>query len=269
MIVNAILELIIMDTKIRFFTFSRTIWLLIFSFVLSAGSSFYISSNGFIATQSWQGNHQKFLYTANVSEPKLQKKKIALSFDDGPNGKYTEEVLALLKEKNIIATFFVCGDSTTINPLLVKKAYDMGNEIGNHTYSHVNIAKLSDQALVKELSKSNEEIHKAIGKYPVLFRPPYGASSARANEILAKEGFKKVTWDYMVNDYDIKKTTSEKIAIEVITHAHSGAIIDMHDGGGNREKTIEALPKIIDELKKQNYEFVTVSSIVKVDPYHE
>lgn len=195
------------------------------------------------------------------------KKLIALSFDDGPNGKYTEAVLSILKANNAKATFFVCGDSTQAQPNLVKKEYDAGNEIGNHTYSHANISKLSKSALTKELTKANDEIHKAINVYPVLFRPPYGASSDSANQTISQLGFKKITWNFMVNDFDIKKTNANKIASEVIAHAHPGAIIDMHDGGGNREKTVAALPVILAALKKQGYEFVTVSTIVKVAPY--
>jgi peptidoglycan/xylan/chitin deacetylase (PgdA/CDA1 family) len=226
----------------------------------------HTSSNYFTNTNGAQ-NNLRWLPALASTENNQKKKLIALSFDDGPNGKYTEAVLAILKENNAKATFFVCGDSTAAAPNLVKQEYAAGNEIGNHTYSHVNIAKLSENNLKKELTKANEEIYKAINVYPVLFRPPYGASSARANQVLAQLGFKKITWNYMVNDFDTKKTSADKIASEVITHAHPGAIIDMHDGGGNRDKTIAALPVIIKALKKQGYEFVTVSTIVKVNPY--
>lgn len=228
----------------------------------SSKSNYLINTNN----TNTQNNFRELM--ASASAGNAQKKKlIALTFDDGPNGKYTEAVLAILKENNAKATFFVCGDSTAAAPSIVKQEYAAGNEIGNHTYSHVNVAKLSENALKKELMKANEEIHKAINVYPVFFRPPYGASSARANRTLAQLGFKKITWDYMVNDYNTKKTNPDKIASEIINHAHSGMIVDIHDGGGNRNKTIAALPVIIKTLKNQGYEFVTVSTIVKVNPY--
>lgn len=267
-----------MKTKSQCLNLKRIFCGLITGFIFCGVLSVYISANSSsiknislpnLFVQKYWNNNFKGLFAVNATAAKSEKKNIALTFDDGPNGKYTEQVLDILKKNNIKVTFFVCGDSTALDPDLVKEEYDMGNEIGNHTFSHPNLAKLSDTEVKKELTKANDEIYKAINKYPVLFRPPYGSSSARVNQILSQLGFKKITWDYMVDDYDIGKTTADKIASQVISHAHSGAIIDMHDGGGNREKTIAALPIIIAELKKQNYDFVTVSAIVKIDPYRK
>jgi peptidoglycan/xylan/chitin deacetylase (PgdA/CDA1 family) len=204
--------------------------------------------------------------STNIGSPK---KQIALTFDDGPNGKYTEQVLQILKDNNIKVTFFVCGDSVAANPDLLKKEYNMGNEVENHTYSHRNLAKLPSKSISEELSKANDEIYKAIQVHPAMFRPPYGSSSSEVNIISKSLNLRKVTWDYMVDDYDTSKTSSDKIASLVIMHAHSGAIIDMHDGGGNRQKTVEALPIIIADLKKKGYEFVTVSTMLGVKPYQD
>ncbi|MCL5260647.1 MAG: polysaccharide deacetylase family protein [Gammaproteobacteria bacterium] len=196
-----------------------------------------------------------------------QKKLIALTFDDGPSIPYTEQVLALLEAHHAKATFFVMGGNVKLHPEILKKVFAAGNVIGNHTYTHPLITKISDSALEKELTKTNEIIFKTIHVYPVLFRPPYGMSSSRTNEVLKKLGLKKITWDYMVDDYDYKKTTSEIIARSVLQHARPGAIITMHDGGTNRAKTVAALATIIPTLQQQGYELVTVADLLHISPY--
>lgn len=194
-------------------------------------------------------------------------KSIALTFDDGPNAKYTEEILNLLDQHHAKATFFVTGGSVKAYPEILKKVFDQGNVIGNHSYSHPLITKLSSNAFAKELNNTNQTIYRVIHVYPVLFRPPYGMSNARSNAILQQLGYKKITWDYMVNDYEANKTTAIIIATNVIKHARPGAIITMHDGGNNREKTVQALSQILTTLSKEGYHFVTVSELRGIKPY--
>lgn len=196
-------------------------------------------------------------------------KVIALTFDDGPSKQYTEEVLQVLQQYNIKATFFVMGGCVKNRPEVLKKVYAAGYEIGNHTYSHPHLSSESDSAIANELTKANEIIYQAINVYPVLFRPPYGDCSAKCTEVAAKMGYKKITWDYMPNDWDSGKTTSAIIADKIIRNARSGAIITVHDGGGNREKTVQALPTIITTLKKEGYRFVTVSELINIEPYRK
>jgi len=196
-----------------------------------------------------------------------EKKVIALTFDDGPHLKYTEEVLNILKKNNIHATFFVMGGSVRNHPELLKEEFAAGNVIGNHTYSHPNLSKLTSSAIGQELNKNDAMIYKTIHVHPILFRPPYGACSELCTATITKLGYKKVTWHFLVNDWDVNKTSSEKIADQIIKNAKPGAIMAMHDGGGNREKTVQALPVIIDTLKKNGYQFVTVSELLKVSPY--
>jgi peptidoglycan-N-acetylglucosamine deacetylase len=194
-------------------------------------------------------------------------KYIALTFDDGPSDTYTQQILSILKSNQIKATFFVTGANAKKNPEMLKKVYTEGNDIGNHTYSHPNLAKLSAHAIEAELTKTNEQIYKAINVYPILFRPPFGMSSAQSNQVAAKLGFRKITWNYMVNDYDANKTTADIIAKSIINHASPGAIMTMHDCCGDRSKTVAALPLIISALKNQGYQLVTVSELLKIKPY--
>jgi len=206
-------------------------------------------------------------YSFNVFA--ITNKVVALSFDDGPNPIYTTSILKTLQENNAKATFFVVGSNAKQYPNLLKEELANGNDIGNHTYTHPNLSKASNATIEKEITKTNEAIYEAVHVYPVLFRPPFGTSSADVNQIINKLGMRKVTWDYMVNDYDANKTTTEKIASQVIANVHPGAIITMHDGYTNREKTAAALPIIISALKKQGYTFVTVSEILHTNPYQK
>jgi peptidoglycan-N-acetylglucosamine deacetylase len=196
-------------------------------------------------------------------------KQIALTFDDGPSATFTPQILQILQDNNIHATFFVMGLSVKKNPAMLKKVFDAGNVIGNHTYTHPNLAKLGEKAIESELTKNDEVIYKTIHVHPILMRPPYGMSSSTANAVLAKLGYKKITWTYMVDDYDAKKTTSDIIANSIIKHASPGAIMVMHDCCIDRSKTVAALPVIIQALKKQGYEFVTVAELLHIDPYRK
>lgn len=197
------------------------------------------------------------------------KKVIALTFDDGPYSPYTEEILNVLQQHNVKATFFVMGGRVKQNPELLKKVFAAGNVIGNHTYSHPNLAKISAAAVEKEIVKTNNLIYQTLHVTPILFRPPFGMSSAASNHVVAKLRMRKVTWNYMVNDYNVNKTTANIIATNVIQHATPGAIITLHDGGGNREKTVQALSQIIPALEAKGYELVTVAEILNIQPYFE
>lgn len=189
-------------------------------------------------------------------------KKIALTFDDGPNPPYTNQILETLQKNGAHATFFVMGINVKAHPEILKQVYAAGNEIGNHTFSHPLITKISTKSLENELNKTNQLIYSTINVYPKLFRPPYGMSSASTTKVIEQLGYKKITWDFMVGDYQ-SNITSEKIAADVIKHARSGAIITMHD----KEKTAQALPKIINTLKNEGFEFVTVSQLGNIKPY--
>jgi peptidoglycan-N-acetylglucosamine deacetylase len=197
----------------------------------------------------------------------IQPKLIALTFDDGPSAKYTPTVLDILKQNNAKATFFVTGGSVSLHPEVLKRAFAEGHEIGNHSYTHPNCSKLAPAAIAKELNKTNALIRENINVAPRLFRPPFGACNAQCKAVVAQQGLQIITWDYMVNDWDSQKTTPEIIANSIIQHARHGAIMNMHDGYENKEKTVAALPKIIATLKERGYQLVTVAELLKIAPY--
>jgi peptidoglycan/xylan/chitin deacetylase (PgdA/CDA1 family) len=200
---------------------------------------------------------------------KTRKRIIALTFDDGPHEKCTEEILEILKQNEIHATFFVIGRNLQAHPEIVKEAYKNGNVIGNHSFSHSRFTTLSEKEIVDELLKTNELIYNTIGVYPLLFRYPYGGCSDKSREVVDSLGFTTIAWCDATNDYDADKTTSEKIAEDIIKLAKPGAIIILHDGGGDREKTVQALPIIIKALKEKGYRFLTLPELLKVEAYRK
>jgi peptidoglycan-N-acetylglucosamine deacetylase len=205
--------------------------------------------------------------TGIMKIPLTAQKVVALTFDDGPHKKYTQEILDILHAYDAKATFFIMGGNAKLYPDLVKKEYAAGHEVANHSYTHPNMTHLSDVTIQKELTKCSETINKAVNVYPIVFRPPYGSTSRHVNEVINNMGFKVVTWSYMINDYDVNKMTPEIISSSVIKNTRPGAIIVMHDGNGNREKTVKALPVILKNLSDRGYKFVTVAELLNVKSY--
>ena len=195
------------------------------------------------------------------------KKVVALTFDDGPSKKYTEQVTKVLELNGIRGTFFFIGRNVGEYPQIAREAYKKGHIIGNHTYSHYHLNRLTGESIEYELTKSAEEIKKAIGVYPLLFRPPYGACSAGSVRVARNLGYKTIMWNAMVDDYHVDRTTPEKIASKLLNLVRPGGIIGMHDGGGNREKTVAALQMLISILKNEGYEFVTIPELLGVQAY--
>lgn len=191
-------------------------------------------------------------------------KLIALTFDDGPDEDFSPQILDILKKYNAKATFFVVGQKVGWHPEIVKRAYEEGHEIGNHTFSHINVGKRSEYEILTEIEKTQKAIKDVIGKEPELFRPPYRAISRSMFEIIKSKNMKVVLWsDLDARDwsnpgvYNIVKTIQEK--------ADSGSIVLLHDYNtvrNNKSQTIQALETIIPEMQKQGYKFVTVSEII-------
>lgn len=195
-----------------------------------------------------------------------KRKVIALTFDDGPHEKYTREILQILKQNNIKATFFVVGENAERYPDIIQTMHVDGNVVANHTYSHAFLTNLSDDGVETELHRASSVVYRIINEYPMLFRPPYGACSIKSSKTVCGLGFQTVVWSNMTNDYD-PTTTTTKIAHDIIRRAQPGGIIGMHDGGGNREKTVAALQLIIDALKNEGYEFLTIPELLGIEAY--
>ncbi|WP_054708156.1 polysaccharide deacetylase family protein [Bacillus sp. JCM 19041] len=193
--------------------------------------------------------------------------QIALTFDDGPDPRFTGQVLDKLEAHNVPATFFVLGKRVTANPDLLRRVNDAGHEIGNHTYSHLNLAEANITQLEQELTESGDAVEAITGYRPSLFRPPYGFITREQVERLADLNYSVIGWDVDPLDWD--GTPAGEVAQTVLQEAGAGSIILLHDGGDidteNPEiYSADALDEIIPALQNQGYKFVTVSELLGV-----
>ncbi|ATP42422.1 oligosaccharide deacetylase [Solibacillus sp. R5-41] len=197
-----------------------------------------------------------------VWDIKTDEKIIALTFDDGPHKKYTNEVLDLLAKYEAKGTFFVVGEYAEKNPEVILRMHEEGHELANHTYSHP--FKASVPKLVKEIQQTNEVIFSITGYAPKLFRPVEGQYTDALIEAVVKDGYKVVMWSWHLDTEDWKDPGVKKIVDIVLKGTRKGNVVLFHDGGGNRKQTVEALSQILPTLQKEGYQFVTISNLLKV-----
>lgn len=186
--------------------------------------------------------------------------KIALTFDDGPHPKRTGEILDVLGEYGIKATFFQVGENVILYSDAAKRVVAEGHEIGNHTYTHPHIKNLNEDQLSEETKKCENAIIDVTGVHPKLFRPPEGVVDAAVKTWASKSGYSVVLWS--VDTKDWAGTSSEDMVLKVQNKIKSGDIILMHDYSSKRCHTVEALKKMIPMLIDKGYEFVTVSELL-------
>src|SRR6266581_2890917 len=185
---------------------------------------------------------------------------IAMTFDDGPSATLTPKLLDLLAAHHIKATFFVIGENVAEHPEIVARAAHEGHEIGNHSWSHPNLAKMSDEGVRRELRRTDDAIKSAIGARPTLLRPPYGSITARQKRWIHDEfGYQIILWD--VDPYDWKRPGPSVVCNRILKETRPGSIVlshDIHSG------TIEAMPSTFDQLQAKGFKFVTVSELIRM-----
>ncbi|MEI8129989.1 MAG: polysaccharide deacetylase family protein [bacterium] len=202
-------------------------------------------------------------------------KKVALTFDDGPYGEPTRQILAILKQEQVHATFFVMGENVEKYPDIAKAIVDDGNVIANHSYDHPkNMTSEPTKKFDSELILTENAIFTATNKLPDLFRAPYGRTSAPLLKKLHDEKYSLVRWTLDTLDWNFPKSPSDAIVKRVLTKVHPNDIILMHDGrdtkiGYPRDNIVDALPKVIEGLKKAGYTLVTVDQIVGKSAYFD
>lgn len=186
--------------------------------------------------------------------------EIALTFDDGPNPTYTPQVLAVLQQYKIKATFFCVGRLAQAYPNLVKQEHDQGHIVGNHTWGHPNMPLLSVASIIWQLTTAGDAIQQAIGIRPDLFRPPYGAVNSNVLTYANSMGLTIIQWN--VDPRDWSRPGVDVIYARVLAQARAGSIILLHDGGGDRTQTVAALPMIIQWFQRQGLRFVTIPRLI-------
>ena len=188
-------------------------------------------------------------------------KKVAITFDDGPHPIYTPQILDILRDKGVKASFFLTGENTDSYPEIAKKIYDEGHDVGIHSYEHLKLIFLSSQKIKNQLKRTEQAIAKATGMKPFLFRPPYGYRDPRVLKIAKDLGYYTVLWD--VTAFDWKRKGVDIIVATVLKQIYNGSVILLHDGRGDRSQTVEALKIIIDKLEKNDYTFIKISEMIK------
>ncbi|WP_096154500.1 MULTISPECIES: polysaccharide deacetylase family protein [Bacillus] len=194
--------------------------------------------------------------------------RLSLTFDDGPDPRFTPLVLDVLKEYDVKATFFLMGSRADAYPELTKRIIEEGHIIGNHSYWHPNFVKQEDIAtLEREINQTEEKLSEIIGYRTRLFRAPYGFLYNELVEKLAEMDYTVVGWN--VDSLDWKQMPPEDTAYNILSNIEPGSIILMHDGGdweSDLTGTVEALRTIIPTLKDQGFEFTTVPDLLNI-PY--
>jgi peptidoglycan-N-acetylglucosamine deacetylase len=199
-------------------------------------------------------------------------KKIAISFDDGPDPQWTPKILDILKEKKAPGVFFIIGDQANKRPDILRREFAEGHEIGNHTFTHPKFDEISHTQLRWELNLTQRLIESTLDVKTILFRPPYGIdhqpeySEEVAQLPVAQEmGYLIVGQRIDPDDWSLrngKPIPAKEIVDSVLRQAANGNIILLHDGGGDRTQTVEALPQIIDALRNKGYQLVSVSDLI-------
>lgn len=184
----------------------------------------------------------------------FEQPKVALTFDDGPSSKYTPLLLEGLKERGVQATFFLMGKNIEGNEDLVRQMQEEGHVIGNHTYNHVQLNRVSEQTAKEEIEKTSNEIYEVTGVYPSYIRPPFGAWKKNLDLSVT---MLPVFWD--IDTLDWKTQNVQSVLRIVQSQVEDGDIILMHDG---YQTSVDAALKIVDLLSEEGYDFVTVDQLV-------
>lgn len=223
-------------------------------------------------------NYQRYPTSYLIQRKGFKPLAIALTFDDGPSTPYTAHMLDLMRQLKVPGTFFVIGENAERHPDLVQRIWAEGHEIGNHTYTHPNLAAVSRQRTSFELNATQRVLQSNLGRSTLMFRPPYNADAepTSAEEVLpileaAKLGYFSVgeyldPQDWRLRDPGGHVRTPADIAervIELVHRGHGNAVL-LHDGGGDRTATMEAMKIFVPALRAEGYRFVTVSELAGV-----
>ncbi|MFQ5575045.1 MAG: polysaccharide deacetylase family protein [Terriglobia bacterium] len=183
---------------------------------------------------------------------------VALTFDDGPSPR-TRGVLDILDNRQVPATFFVVGKHIKKFPEILKEVSDRGHPIGNHTYSHSFLDEVGHKSITAELGRNETLIGRITGQRTRWFRPPGGMLSSLLLKTAETEGYNLIMWS--VDPADWNRKDRSDLAARVLAETAPGSVILLHDGGGGGQRTVDALPEIIDGLRARGYEFVTLEEL--------
>lgn len=205
----------------------------------------------------------KFHNFFGINRADTEEKVVALTYDDGPSFPYTNQLLDILDRYQVKATFFEIGRNIEKHPEIVPMIVARGHELANHSYSHTDMMFKPREFLLSEIEKTDKLLQElGVKQDSISFRPPFGRRFVVLSYLLSQMHKKQIMWD--VNSHDYKNTlTAEDVANRVIDNVRSGSIVLMHDGEGDRSRTVAATPIIVKDLLSKGYEFKTVSELLK------
>ncbi|GAA2461028.1 polysaccharide deacetylase family protein [Streptomyces mauvecolor] len=187
-----------------------------------------------------------------LSMPELGEHSMVLTFDDGPDPRYTPGILKTLREHDVRAVFFLCGEMATDNRDLLREMRDDGHVVGNHTWTHPQLNKTAPALIRSEIGRTSEVIEQTLGEPPQWFRAPYGAWNRNVFEIQAEMGMEPLAWTVDTLDWTTPGTAT--IIRRVLDGAAPGVVVLSHDAGGDRSQSVAALRTYLPELLAQGYE---------------
>lgn len=194
---------------------------------------------------------------------------VALTFDDGPSPEFTPQILDILKEYGVKATFFMVGLHVKNYPEIAQRVVAEGHEVGNHTYTHINVPTTTARRLTQELAQTTQVIVDVTGTYPVFSRPPRGLYDARYRRLSQLLGQTVVLWTLSGRDWQVA-ASAKQIAQRVVNNVRPGDIILLHDSGAlirhegaSRRATVDALPAIIEGIRAKGLEIVPLSVLLQ------
>jgi peptidoglycan-N-acetylglucosamine deacetylase len=238
------------------------------NYILSIkGTSRNLSTSAWESMIKWRQSVLSFPknYPHDVFINGPNKKKVALTFDDGPDRINTPKIITALKQENVKGTFFFIGQKAEQNPDIVTLAYNNGNVIGSHCYLHHELTKESAEGIRQDLNKSSEAIRSIIGRSPALLRPPFGDTDTKVIHAAQEKQYKVILWSIDTLDWSQKE--KEHIQKNIFDNVRNGDIILMHSDDDKTE-TARAVPTIIKELKRRGFEIVDVATLLNTIPYH-
>ena len=203
----------------------------------------------------------------SINRAPRESRSVVLTFDDGPAPPFTEQILDILAEHRISATFFLCGKNVERYPDIARRIVREGHTIGNHTYSHPFLCPRSRKFMADEIDQAQDAIERVTGIRPIIFRPPYGARWFGLMSVLRQRGLKMVMWSVMGFDWKYK---TQAIIQAITRRLRPGAVILLHDGheqpppeGIDQSSTVEALPAVIDAATRAKLTFVPIDKIME------
>lgn len=180
--------------------------------------------------------------------------QIFLSFDDGPHDQFTRPILTLLERKHVLATFFVLGANVVNHVAMVAEMHQVGHSIGVHGWQHRRLIFDSTEAIVEDLQRCRSTIESIIHAPVTYFRPPYGIFTPSILRACRQMQLQPVIWSYMSYDFDLR-LSDEHVLRRLLASLNSGDIVVLHDGHRHSHRTVELLPKLIDRVRAQGFDF--------------